>query len=198
MPLPEFTNLSRLSLGALTDLFAISYSHAITGLREMNPQLLRGGVLADVGVSFRYCPPFKPPFVSQLKTTKEMGLGKTLTTLALICGHLDERDSRTLPGSKQPIATLIVAPKTVILAWETQIRTHIDLSRIAFVTYYGPSRHQVISQFAQSDIVLTTYDVLRMDFISGKDSTVYSHRWHRVVLDEGELSTRRIRAITQI
>lgn len=104
----------------------------------------------------------KPLFVtSRLTTTKEMmGLGKTLTRYAGLdlqpprpSGH-QNRDRLSIVNCNSDRGS----QDGLFWGWETQIRTHIDLSRIvALVTYYGPSRHQAISQFAESDIVL--YDL---------------------------------------
>ena len=86
------------------------YRHTVTGARERQPQPVRGGVLADVSA----------PYLITLdgamltSTWQEMGLGETLTTLALICWYLDLRDSLRLQAkeSNRTKTTLIVVPKS--------------------------------------------------------------------------------------
>ncbi|RYP65443.1 hypothetical protein DL771_008315 [Monosporascus sp. 5C6A] len=115
-----------------------------------------------------------------------MGLGKTLTTLALVCWHLDMGDMDEKEVDNQSNATLIVAPKSTLIGWQTQIERHIHPGRVTAITYHGSSRRQLILGLLQNDIVLTTYEVLRDDFAAKQDrDTLYSHRWCRVVLDEG-------------
>lgn len=62
---------------------------------------------------------------------------------------------------------------------------HIDSTKITFVTYHGPSRQRLVADLLKHDIVLTTYEVLREDLMSSSGATLYSHHWHRIVLDEG-------------
>jgi SNF2 family DNA or RNA helicase len=66
-----------------------------------------GGILADVGSPYAFT-------VGILTASiKDMGLGKTLSVLALICSSLDF-DSKTIGHSKNTRhqGTLIVAPKS--------------------------------------------------------------------------------------
>ncbi|SPO06912.1 uncharacterized protein DNG_09606 [Cephalotrichum gorgonifer] len=142
------------------------YRHIITGSCEKKPRFIRGGVLAD-----------------------EMGLGKTLTTLALICWYLDVRDAVRCADDRpgESSTTLIVVPKSIIIGWESQIVRHINSDTIAAITYHGPSRRRLVPDFSRHDIVLTTYETLREDYLAPRKSgaqTLYSHHWHRVVLDE--------------
>ncbi|KAH6584992.1 hypothetical protein BASA60_000732 [Batrachochytrium salamandrivorans] len=116
-----------------------------------------------------------------------MGLGKTIQIIALI---LKNRPPQPFNGRH---ATLIVSPLA-----------HIDAT-------YSPV---VISQFDQSDIVITTYDVLSSEFkkilekeeaaqgnVAGKKrdmaitnrelSPLFSKPWFRVVLDEAHIIKTR-------
>ncbi|RYP01741.1 hypothetical protein DL764_006103 [Monosporascus ibericus] len=147
-----------------SDPHKLSYRHIIAGTFEKKPRCVRGGVLAD-----------------------EMGLGKTLTTLALICWHLDVRDADVCAVDSRPSSTLIVVPKSTIIGWEAQIKRHINPDMIATVTYHGPSRKNLVSDLLEYDVVLTTYETLREDLMASKNPdvcTIYSHHWHRIVLDE--------------
>ena len=71
--------------------------------------MARGGVLADVTLDT----PFANAEHTQLILGQEMGLGKTLSVLALICSSLDmEYDQNTKANSAQKGATLVVTPKS--------------------------------------------------------------------------------------
>lgn len=63
---------------------------------------------------------------------------------------------------------------------------HIVRGRICFTTYHGSSRLTNFRRLTQNYIVLTTYDVLRLDFKASEErDTIYSHKWRRVVLNKG-------------
>ncbi|RSL54260.1 hypothetical protein CEP54_010011 [Fusarium duplospermum] len=157
----KFPTLWELPNGAMNP----RYRNKVTGWFDQNPAGLRGGILAD-----------------------EMGLGKTLSTLALICSCLDARDE----VANECSTTLVIVPKSTLIGWETQIEKHILKGRIKYTTYHGPSRHDQARVLQGYDIVLTTYEVLRQDF-AGKHErdTIYSHTWHRVVLDEAHRTRSR-------
>ena len=62
---------------------------------------------------------------------------------------------------------------------------------ITTVTYHGPSRKNIVTDLLKYDVVLTTYETLREDSAALKNPevyTIYSHYWHRIVLDEGAVS----------
>ncbi|KAF4944314.1 hypothetical protein FSARC_14703, partial [Fusarium sarcochroum] len=118
----------------------------------------------------------------------EMGLGKTLSMLSLICHFLDIRRNVTKDKHTCTNTTLIVAPKSTIYGWEKQIRTtdgcvsHIRADEISWATYHGPKRQEVWDSIDSLDIVLTTYETLKSD--QSKKSPLFELVWARIVLDE--------------
>ncbi|KAB8270460.1 SNF2 family N-terminal domain-containing protein [Aspergillus minisclerotigenes] len=138
----------------------ITYQNIVTELFETSPpDPLGGGILAD-----------------------EMGLGKTLSSLSLVCHHLDQMDQTAHLSQKTPRTTLIVTPKSTIYGWQKQISNHILPERIRWLTYYGPNRQEDSGEMGQFDIVLTTYDTLRSEEI--RKGPLFKNKWARVILDE--------------
>ncbi|KAH6876382.1 SNF2 family N-terminal domain-containing protein [Thelonectria olida] len=137
-----------------------TYRHRITGQTTNDPPLIAGGILAD-----------------------EMGLGKTLSILSLICWSMDSlHDANTQARDPMSLTTLIVAPKSTITGWQSQIKKHILPGQIRVATYHGPRRQRVAAQFRSHDIILTTYQTLRSDWIA--KGPLFSENWFRIVLDE--------------
>ncbi|OJI99277.1 hypothetical protein ASPVEDRAFT_508057 [Aspergillus versicolor CBS 583.65] len=145
------------------------YRNNITGVTQDNPTPLKGGILAD-----------------------EMGLGKTLSLLSLVCFSLDTLDERGIPDS-HPRATLVIAPKSTIPAWEHQIKKHIQPGQVRYVVYHGTKREGVKQPFNRNyDIVITTYETLHHD--SKADNKLRDEKWYRVVLDEAHRIRNRASA----
>ncbi|KAI1125768.1 SNF2 family N-terminal domain-containing protein, partial [Nemania abortiva] len=141
----------------------VTYRNTVTRSLETNPILAMGGILAD-----------------------DMGLGKTLSMLALICSSLDFEDT-IMDENKgtQHRGTLIVAPKSTIYSWETQVSEHIHPEQIRMETYHGPGRESVAARFQEFDIIITTYDTLRAEWATSDGAgPLLAWRWLRVVLDE--------------
>ena len=75
---------------------------------------------------------------------------------------------------------------------------HFKEGSLTFTTYHGPSRKKQLKQIESYDIILTTYETIKADCpkaIMGKRKAMkeenpgglHELRWHRVVLDEGQL-----------
>ncbi|KAF3937151.1 hypothetical protein ABW19_dt0208999 [Dactylella cylindrospora] len=129
---------------------------------------LKGGILAD-----------------------DMGMGKSLTTLALIVTSLDSF------AESVPVATtLLICPKSVITSWEEQIRQHVvDLK---YLVYFPSDWKEATPNFGNYDLVITTFGVVA--YSRGVSaSPVANFHWRRIVLDEAhiirERSTNQAKAI---
>ncbi|KAI0180227.1 hypothetical protein GGR52DRAFT_233826 [Hypoxylon sp. FL1284] len=115
----------------------------------------------------------------------DMGLGKTLQTLCIVASdHYNraEEFKRTGAPDVRKLPSLIVCPPTLSGHWQQELKTFAPfLSVTAFV---GPpaERRVKASQFATTDIVITSYEVCRND-------TEYLEKqsWNYIVLDEGHL-----------
>lgn len=63
------------------------------------------------------------------------------------------------------------------------VRRHIIPGNIRLETYHGPNRENIAKLFSTCDILLTTYETLRLDW--NIEGPLFSFEWFRVVLDEG-------------
>jgi superfamily II DNA or RNA helicase len=80
----------------------------------------------------------------------EMGLGKTLQTLAFLS---------SLPKGANP--HLIVCPTTLVFNWLAEVKKFTPELKI--LALHGPDRHARFSEMADSDIVVTSYALIRRD-----------------------------------
>ncbi|GJE94457.1 SNF2 family N-terminal domain-containing protein [Phanerochaete sordida] len=122
-----------------------------------------------------------------------MGLGKTLTMLALI---LATKLDIPLDYSR---TTLIVVPLSVLSNWEKQIEDHVKEGALSYCVYYGTGRKMTPDELKKYDVVLTTYQTAATEHGNlGKngangpsqkkqktDKGLFDMRWKRIILDEG-------------
>ncbi|KIJ68013.1 hypothetical protein HYDPIDRAFT_107592 [Hydnomerulius pinastri MD-312] len=125
-----------------------------------------------------------------------MGLGKTLTMLALI---LATKKDVPVDHSK---STLIVVPLSVMSNWEKQIDEHCVRGALSVCVYYGSTRNMTPQQLMEHDVVITTYqtvageadpsNAVKDDDEDGppkkkkkKTKGLFDVKWKRIILDEG-------------
>ncbi|KAL1760634.1 SNF2 family N-terminal domain-containing protein [Schizophyllum commune] len=129
-----------------------------------------------------------------------MGLGKTLTMIALILATKADKPSGCIKG------TLIVAPLSIISNWEKQLEDHCAPGALKSCTYYGATRGMSAEELKKYDVVITTYQVISgewADRAGGQPArkkkkgvaggSLFDVKWKRIVLDEGH-SIRNPRA----
>jgi len=100
----------------------------------------------------------------------DMGLGKTVQALALMV-HTKEETARK--------PNLIVAPTSVIFNWEREIEKFAP--DLTIVRHTGNERKSDKSELLDFDIVLTTYGILRRDFMLLREI-----QFHYCILDESQ------------
>ena len=164
------------------------YINVITGKEERaQPSEVLGGILADM-----------------------MGLGKTLSILALVVGNLDaaaqwarQAPSIGLGEKRNSKTTLLVSPLSTMANWEDQIATHVKPGTLSYYVYHGSNRCQNINELSRYDMIITTYAVVSSE-LNGRGkkkdgSPLVETSFFRVVLDEAhmirEQSTIQSRAI---
>lgn len=67
---------------------------------------------------------------------------------------------------------------------------HVEPESISVLTYVGPNRERLSSNWTDKGIVLTTYDTLRSEHKT--NGPLIQKVWARVILDEGMLSNNKI------
>ena len=82
----------------------------------------------------------------------EMGLGKTLQALAFL---------KSLPTTSGRRPHLIVCPTSLVFNWLAEARKFTPELKV--LALHGPDRHALFDQMAQSDIVVTSYALIRRD-----------------------------------
>ena len=136
------------------------YRNVITGASQNRQNPIYGGILAD-----------------------EMGLGKTLSALALICSSLDKLEtSRERSETIRCLATLIVCPKSTVMACQAQISKHIHPNQIKSAIYHDANKERLAPYLQDLHLVVTTYETLRSEWEG--NGPLCSIKWLRVVLDE--------------
>ncbi|KAK0635998.1 SNF2 family N-terminal domain-containing protein [Bombardia bombarda] len=151
------------------------YKNTVTGsFRQNRPSLSLGGLLAD-----------------------DMGLGKSLSALALIAGSISDVEPSDESNEPRTLTTLIIAPLSTLKNWASEINKHFNQDCIRYMTYYGPKRLEQAGGFANYDIVLTTYDTVKADSYkaakskSVDDGPLHTVRWNRIILDEAHVIRNR-------
>ncbi|KAK8047572.1 rad8 and Rdh54p [Apiospora saccharicola] len=143
--------------------------------------------------------------------SEEMGLGKTVETIALILTH---RRSVCPPRIMDPYsgqqvrptgATLIVTPATLKNQWLSEMNKHAPSIRVMFydgIKRYKGKGEELVEELAEHDVVITTYTVLQAEIHFAEEPPERSMRhartyprpksplvqlsWWRVCLDEAQ------------
>jgi len=119
----------------------------------------------------------------------EMGLGKTVQTLAWINLERCAADARGQPA-------LIVCPTSLVENWSREAERFVP--RLRRLVLNGPARHSLFDRIPGSDLVITSYALLRRDLESG----YAGQRFSIAVLDEAQhiknRSTQNAAAARQI
>ncbi len=100
----------------------------------------------------------------------EMGLGKTVQTLSFL-QYMKEQDEIG--------PNLIVVPTSVLPNWEREATKFVP--GLNLLTIYGTNREGMFKQIANSDLVLTTYALLRRDM-----EELEKFEFNCLILDEAQ------------
>lgn len=139
---------------------------------------------------------------------EEMGLGKTVEIIALICLH-QRSQAATEPemqGLRSTEATLIITPPSILEQWKDEFKNHAPSLKVYHYKGLKGERlddDELISSLAIQDVVLTTYNVLAREIHFAEEkphrefrkkkkfeprrSPLVQLSWWRVCLDEAQM-----------
>ncbi|PCG88574.1 SNF2-related [Penicillium occitanis (nom. inval.)] len=156
-----------------TDLWGKSFVNMISGDHQLEePKQFFGGIIAD-----------------------PMGLGKTLTMIALVAETVREHHVGNLgsaDNAETNNSTLIVVPPPLLDTWEEQLSQHVVSGSLIWSRHHGKSRILEIFELEKLDLILTTYHTISAEWKNGKQadqSILFSTQWKRLILDEGKYYT---------
>ena len=143
---------------------------------------------------------------------EEMGLGKTVEMIALICLHqrsqIHERNPEESTGLRLSNGTLIITPPSILDQWKTEIHVHAPSLKV--LVYHGvrttgseQDDEELASRLLEYDVVLATYATLASEIhyssaipdrslrhdkkYKRRQSPLVKIEWWRVVLDECQM-----------
>ena len=105
----------------------------------------------------------------------DMGLGKTVQTLALLQRQKEIHQEQ----EKAMSSSLLIMPTSLIYNWEMEAAKFTPDLKV--FTYTGTNRDKNVTQFADYDLVLTSYGIARLDIDILKE-----YYFHYVILDESQ------------
>jgi SNF2 family DNA or RNA helicase len=124
-----------------------------------------------------------------------MGLGKTLTSLALVLATSNSAKGFQKSGFGnhlvQSSATLIICPLATLSNWENEIKIHFSRGALTYCVFHGRDRGRIERErLLSSLIVLTTYEMVGTSGnpLHTNQITIESLDicWFRIVLDEAQ------------
>ncbi|OAD66840.1 hypothetical protein PHYBLDRAFT_137145 [Phycomyces blakesleeanus NRRL 1555(-)] len=128
----------------------------------------------------------------------DMGLGKTIQTIALIAStmpscdphHQNQTQSHSEVFDKDRRVTLIITPLALIQQWATEIRTKTVPGKMKVMVHHGPNRTKDPMEFLKYDVVVTTYQstasTSKFSTLRPGCGPLFQIKWHRIVLDEAQ------------
>jgi len=113
-----------------------------------------------------------------------MGLGKTLQTIVILASAKQDRRSKMVGKSSDPVnlPSLVVCPPTLTGHWVHEISQYVDNLKAVHYTGDKSERSRILSRIAEIDVLVMSYDVARNDV-----EILVAQQWLFLVLDEGHV-----------
>ena len=105
----------------------------------------------------------------------DMGLGKTVQTLAL----LQHQKELLTQNGEGPTTSLLIMPTSLIYNWEMEAQKFTP--ELNVFIYTGTHRDKNVEQFANYDLVLTSYGIARLDI-----DILSDYYFNYIILDESQ------------
>ncbi|EHK42608.1 hypothetical protein TRIATDRAFT_224421 [Trichoderma atroviride IMI 206040] len=115
-----------------------------------------------------------------------MGLGKTLTMIALAASDLDSSSNATKDLMKREVGdnpriatTLIIIPPPLLGTWEEQLSEHVVAGGLKWQRHYGKTRFTSRYDLDDVNVVLTTYHTVSAEWKNEREaesSILFSHQ----------------------
>lgn len=122
----------------------------------------------------------------------DMGLGKTIQMIAMMLSYQQSEE-----GNKRPI--LVVCPSSLSLNWKNEIRKFAPTITNVVITGSAEQRRQQIHHIPDSDVVITSYDLLKRDIDIYKE---LDYEFRYIIADEAQYiknsNTQNAKAIKKI
>lgn len=116
----------------------------------------------------------------------EMGMGKTIQTIALLLHQKDAREKLAVAAAKKGRATrredaraptLVVVPTSALAQWEDEIRDCVAPGALRVVVYYADRKRVEASTLQNADVILTTYPVVEGEWRKCVNRAMVPCRW---------------------
>ncbi|OAV89953.1 hypothetical protein PTTG_28479 [Puccinia triticina 1-1 BBBD Race 1] len=163
---PESTVLSKFWNSSTCKWLKKSFNHFVNIGKSMGPinHLAQGSILVD-----------------------NMGLGKNLTSLALIVISKNAAEAFSNTTKQLAKAKLVICPLLTLSNWEAKIHKHLYLNLIKYVVYHGEAQKTLTAQILWShDIVLVTYNTVSTHYESNCNA-LFEGTWFWTILDEAQV-----------
>ncbi|KNZ63482.1 hypothetical protein VP01_11381g1 [Puccinia sorghi] len=123
--------------------------------------------------------------------THDMGLGKTLTPLALIVTSKIAAEAFANTTEKRAKATLVICPLSTLANWEAKIHKHLDLNNTKYTIYHGEARKKLTGHMLWDyDIMIATYNTISNQYESD-GGALFEGTWFRTILYEAQIADEK-------
>ncbi len=93
----------------------------------------------------------------------EMGLGKTLQVIAVLLAARQEQTAEEGPEKRKTEVSLVVCPASLVYNWGEELRRFAPDLQVSLVTGTRQERRARIAAAEDSDVLVTSYDLLKRD-----------------------------------